>query len=202
MEEIEEISIPWGNLFFGCLVFSVGITLMGTVLGGWSILRLGLDAVLLYLAYVPVIVLIFTLFFFSVVSIKVLLYSARWARYLLCLILFLLAAPPAAFMILIPQILLGGGLLVLEKMNYRVNGWEWLFVLTYYPVVFYFALIWSIKLYRILRYGRPFSSLWKKVHKYANDYTGAEASLRKLSAGLSKRSRRREAGLQLPPDDQ
>lgn len=175
---------------------------MGTVLGGWSILRLGLDAVLLYLAYVPVIVLIFTLLFFSVVSIKVLLYSARWARYLLCLILFLLAAPPAAFMILIPQILLGGGLLVLEKMNYRVNGWEWLFVLTYYPVVFYFALIWSIKLYRILRYGRPFSYLWKKVHKYANDYTGAEASLRKLSAGLSKRSRRREARLQLPSDDQ
>ena len=191
MNKAEEISIPWGHVFVGCLVFSVGITLIGSVVGGFSILRLGLDAVLLYLAYVPVIVLVFTLFFFSVVSIKVLLYSARWARYLLSLLLLLLAAPPAAFMILIPQILLGCSLLVAEKANYRVDGWEWLFVLTYYPVVFYFAIIWSIKLYRTLKYGRPFSSLWKHVHKYANDYAGAEASLRKLSAGLSKQSRLR-----------
>ena len=74
MNKAEEISIPWGHVFVGCLVGSVGITLMGTILGGWPILRMGLDAVLLYLAYVPVIVLIFTLLFFSVVSIKVLFY--------------------------------------------------------------------------------------------------------------------------------
>ena len=188
MRPTKKVPIPWPMLLLNSFLIGVYITFIGS--GGIFALAFseGLDAAFLYLSYVPVIVLVISLLSFLVIAMMILFHSARWARYLLCLIIFVLVAIPLTPLIFIPHLLFGGGLLGFEKTGFRFQGTgELVFAIIYFPLTFWWMLIWSRGLYRIVKEHRPFHSLWKHVQKYANDYKGARRRLKKLLDDIGKR---------------
>lgn len=188
MSETKTIPIPWHMLLLNSFLLGVYITIIGS--GGIFALAIseGLDAAFLYLSYTPVIVLFFGLLSFLVIAMTILLHSARWARYLLCLIIFVLVAIPLTPLIFMPHLLFGGGLLAFEKNGFRFQGTgELVFAIIYFFLTFWWMFVWSRGLYRISKEHRPFSSLWKHVQKFANDYKGARSRLEKLIDKLGKR---------------
>ena len=188
MSQTKTVPIPWHMLLLNSFLLGVYITIIGS--GGIFALAFseGLDAAFLYLSYTPVISLFFGLLSFLVIAMTILLHSARWARYLLCLIIFVLVAIPLTPLIFIPHLLFGGGLLALQKDGFRLpGGGELVFMIIYFFLTFWWMLVWSRGLYRISKEHRPFSSLWKHVHNFANDYKGARSRLEKLSNKWEKR---------------
>ena len=188
MSQTKTVPIPWHMFLLNSFLLGVYITIIGS--GGIFALAFseGLDAAFLYLSYTPVISLFFGLVSFLVIAMTILLHSARWARYLLCLIIFVLVTIPLTPLIFIPHLLFGGGLLVLQKDGFRLpGGGELVFMIIYFFLTFWWMLVWSRGLYRISKEHRPFSSLWKHVHKFANDHKGARSRLEKLIDKLGKR---------------
>ena len=188
MSQTKTVPIPWHMLLLNSFLLGVYITIIGS--GGSFALAFseGLDAAFLYLSYTPVISLFFGLLSFLVIAMMILLHSARWARYLLCLIIFVLVAIPLTPLIFIPHLLFGGGLLALEKDGFRLpGGGELVFMIIYFFLTFWWMFVWSRGLYRISKEHRAFSSLWKHVHNFANDYKGARSRLEKLINKWEKR---------------
>ena len=115
MSQTKTVPIPWHMLLLNSLLVGVYITIIGS--SGIFALAIseGLDAAFLYLSYTPVIVLFLGLLSFLVIAMIILLQSARWACYLLCLIFFVLVAIPLTPLLLFPHLLFGGGLLALAS---------------------------------------------------------------------------------------
>jgi len=190
MSQLKKISIPWGMLILNSFVIGAFITVIGS--GGIFALAFteGLDAAFLYLSYVPVIVLAIGAMVFVFIAIMILIHSSRWARYLLCLIIFLLIAIPLTPIIFMPHFLFGGGLLGFAQANFQFTSTgEFVFAIILFPVLFWWMLVWSRGLYRMLKEDSPLVSLWKFVQKYANDRKGSRKRLEKLIADLGKRQK-------------
>ncbi|MCP4923937.1 MAG: hypothetical protein GY915_07925, partial [bacterium] len=109
-------------------------------------------------------------------------------RYLLALVIFLLIAIPLTPIIFMPHVLFGGGLLGFAKSNFQFTSTgEFIFALIVFPVLFWWMLVWSRGLYRMLKGDSAIVSLWKFVQKYANDRKGSRKRLEKLIADVGKR---------------
>ena len=188
MSEIKKISIPWGMIILNSFLIGAFITVIGS--GGIFSLAFteGLDAAFLYLSYVPVIVLAISAMVFVFIVIMILIHSSRWARYFLSLVIFLLIAIPLTPIIFMPHVLFGGGLLGFAKSNFQFTSTgEFIFAIIVFPVLFWWMLVWSRGLYRMLKGDSAFVSLWKFVQKYANDRKGSRKRLEKLIADVGKR---------------
>ena len=188
MSQIKELSIPWGRLIVNSFVIGAFITVIGS--GGIFALAFneGLGAAFLYLSYTPLIFLAISAMVLVFVAIMILIHSSRSARYLLCLIIFLLIAIPLTPIILMPHVLLGGGVLGLEKNNFQFTSTgEFVFVIILFPILFWWMLLWSRGLYRIFKTHGPHVSLWKYVQNYANDQKASRKRLEKLIADVGKR---------------
>ena len=187
MSQTKTVPILWHMLLLNSFLFGVYITFIGSSGIFGLAIRAGLDAAFIYLSYVPVIVLFFGLLSFLVIVITILVHSSRWARYLLCLIIILLVGIPLTPLILHPYLFFGAGLLGLAT-GFRFQGTDDLVsAIIFFPLAFWWMLIWSRRLYRISRKHHPFSSLCNHVHKYANDYIGARRKLNKLLSRWGKR---------------
>ena len=178
------ISIPWVKMLMTSFVVGAYITFIGSFgIVGLAIAE-GIGAALLYLSFVPVIILAFGLLVFIGVSAMILLHSFRWVRYLACLLGFVLVGVPLTPVVFMPHFILGSMSLAFSKSDFGSSG-EIVFVVLFYLIMVCWTLWWSRGLYGISKKHSPMLSLWRTIKKYANDTKGAQRRLRKLIKDFS-----------------
>ena len=173
------MKILWTSFLLGAYI---------TFIGSFGIVGLaiaeGIGAALLYLSYVPVIILAFGLLVFIGVSALILLHSFRWARYLACFFGFVLVGVPLTPVVFMPHFVLGTVIFAFSDREFRSSG-EIVVVTVVFLALLGWTLWWSRGLYRISQKHRPIIGLWGVIKKYANDTKGAQRRLRKLIKDFS-----------------
>ena len=173
------MKILWTSFLLGAYI---------TFIGSFGIVGLaiaeGIDAALLYLSYVPVIILAFGLLVFIGVSALILLHSFRWARYLACFLGCVLVGVPLSPVVFMPHFILGAMIFAFLDSEFQSSG-QIVAVTIFSLALLWWALWWSRGLYRISKKHSLMLSLWGTIKKYANDTKGAQRRLRKLIKDFS-----------------
>ena len=178
------IPIPWMKFLWTSFLFGAYITFIGSFgIVGLAIAE-GIGAALLYLSYVPVIILAFGSLVFIGVSALILLHSFRWARYLACFLGFVLVGVPLTPVVFMPHFFLGSMIFAFSDREFRSSG-EIVVVTVVLLALLAWTLWWARGLYRISQKHSLMLSLWGTIKKYANDTKGAQRRLRKLIKDFS-----------------
>jgi len=168
------MKILWTSFLLGAYI---------TFIGSFGIVGLaiaeGIGAALLYLSYVPVIILAFGLLVFIGVSALILLHSFRWARYLACFLGCVLVGVPLTPVVFMPHFILGSMIFAFLDSEFQSYG-EIVGVTIFFLAMLGWTLWWSRGLYRISQKHSLIIGLWGVIKKYANDTKGAQRRLRKL----------------------
>lgn len=173
------MKILWTSFLLGAYI---------TFIGSFGIVGLaiaeGIGAALLYLSYVPVIILAFGLAVFIGVSAMILLHSFRWARYFACFLGFVLVGIPLTPVVFMPHFFLGSMIFAFSDSEFQSSG-QIVAVTIFSLALLWWALWWSRGLYRISKKHSLIIRLWGTIKKYANDTKGAQRRLRKLIKDFS-----------------
>ena len=178
------IPIPWVKILWTSFLLGAYITFIGSFgIVGLAIAE-GIGAALLYLSYVPVIILAFGLVVFIGVSALILLHSFRWARYLACFLGCVLVGVPLAPVVFMPHFILGAMIFAFSDSEFQSAG-EIVGVTIFFLALLWWTLWWSRGLYRISKKHSPIIGLRGTIKKYSNDTKGAQRRLRKLIKDFS-----------------
>jgi hypothetical protein len=169
------LSIPWWNIIRGSFVAGAQFTFLGsfgivglTIAHGW-------EAAGFYLLWVPALIAFFAVLILLCISVVICAHSFQWARRLVCLFAYVLAAITFGPMVLLPHFTIGM-LVLVSVFQARFNP----AMITCSVLLLIPTIYWSRALRRFEKENKWLSGIWGFANKYVKNNSGAKKRLKKL----------------------